>query len=172
MKRVRCIFVSPSGLFHEIIGEVVRFATDSKWSHCAIGLEIDGKDSLVEAVFPKVRIGEFTFYDNEKDKEYIDISVTDEQLVLMVQEAKKIYDLGYWYGLNDCLAGGVTDVIGIPEGKEIAELICHHLRTTDCSELYVRIIRAAFPDFLKGLDSNCVTPERAYEATKEYFKIA
>jgi hypothetical protein len=170
-KRLIGIFVSPEGLIHEIIGGVVKLVTDSQWAHAAVGLEIDGQEVIIEALAPKVGIHPLNKYDNEPNKCVFEIWLTQEQHELMEVEAKRILEGGYWYGLNDCLAGGARDVFGDKVGQEVAEHLCYGFgeRTMDCSEVYVRIIRAAFPDFMCGVDANMITPEAAYQATLQYF---
>lgn len=151
---VSFIFVSQDGLIHEIIGGAVRLATKSRFAHVAIGFD----DCIIEAVAPKVQISPIDKFCNQSNREIISFVVSDEKYQEMYLMARQ--QLNKWYGLDDCLIGGLHDLF---------DYHFDHLdneNTIDCSALGTIIARVLFANLLDNEDESLITPERLYEALK------
>ena len=159
MKTIKAIFVSQSGLIHEIIGGTVRLFTNSRFAHVALGFD----DCIIEAISPRVAKSPITKYDNENVLEVLTLEVTEEQYEKAKAKADSL--VGIFYGIDDCIIGGLHDFIG-DSASDIAEHFDLH-ETLDCSAVYTTVIREIYPQFLQGHDPCEITPEVAYEATLE-----
>lgn len=166
MNKVDFIFVSPDGFIHEAIGGVVKFFTNSQYSHAAIGIELPflGFENpvLVEMLGLGIQIQDYAKYDNEKVFQKFPLYFSDENYL----EAQKL--VGSYvaskvkYGLfTDCVGGGLTDFFGKEAGEWWDEKVADRFpQSMDCSELSVRVGRIQYPSLCADLDANLVTPER------------
>lgn len=157
MRKISAIFVSQDGFMHELIGSVVRKATGSQFSHVALGFD----DCIIEAIAPKVQKSPLDKYDGEQVLTKIELNVTDEQYNRAYEKANAL--VGLFYGLDDCLIGGIRDVFGDKYSDIIKRV--NNQDTIDCSATYTTVMRDIYPEFIQGQDPCEITPEVAYRAT-------
>lgn len=156
MYNLDCIYVSSSEPSE--VEDIIRKATNSIYAHAATILEIEGCIRTVEAVRPMVHMAKGDLYSDYAIKQVISFQITAEQRLAVVERAFEL--LGKKYGLDDCLISGVEDVI-CEAASEFIEKLIDDVETYNCSHTQIELIRAAFPDFAKGIDSVKVTPEHA-----------
>lgn len=156
MKTLDCIFVTTGR--HPETEKLICKATGSKYSHAAIRFEVEGKPVIVEAVRPAVRIVPGNAFDSCEIKQVVALPISEEQRQAVIKRAFEL--AGKPYGIDDCLIGGVRDVLG----DSVAELLDRAIdnpNTYNCSATQTELIRAAFPDFALGHDPSKITPEQA-----------
>ena len=137
------IFIST----HSLPSDIVRLVTNSKWTH--VGILMD--DLVYEAIIPYVSATPLSFY-QENAHEIVSVELPDYEGAK--QRAKSL--LGKYYGLIDCVAGGVHELFD----KEI--VVDYHQNYYNCSEYVVSVLRAGgFYLFPKSF-TNCITPRILY----------
>lgn len=171
-KRVKFFWVSAGGFIHEVIGGVVRFATNSRYAHCAIGIELPefGGEVMVEMLMPSIKIQAIDKYQDAPICFVTELPFSEENYVRL-QKMLRVYILQKRrYGLfEDCVAGGVSAMISIEAGEWVSDHWAEKFNTTNCSELLTEAIRIEFPHFLSRCSASAVTPDAAIMG---YFDLA
>ncbi|EIW19897.1 MULTISPECIES: hypothetical protein [Pelosinus] len=143
---------------HHVTEKLIQVATHSVYSHAATRFEIEGRQIIVEAVRPAVRIVEGNVFDDCLQLAVVSIPITEQQRQAIVARAFQL--VGKTYGIDDCLIGGVNDLIGASAAQEINNFI-DNSDTYNCSSAQTELVRAAFPWYADGIDASRITPEQA-----------
>lgn len=163
MDKLDLIFVTTGR--HKVTEKIICEATNSIYSHAAIGVMIEGQYRIVEAVRPAVRIVPGEFFDDCTIKQVISLPITEDQRKKVVDKVLSV--VGTPYGVDDCIIGGINQIFG-----EDAAIIANHVlgneSTIDCSGSQINFVREAFPDFAGDIPANFVTPEQARKYSIEY----
>jgi hypothetical protein len=71
-------------------------------------------NGIIEAIMPEVTVSPIDTYDrvSAKDREIIEITVTDRTYKLIQAKARSIVGTEIKYGIRDCIAGGICTRIG------------------------------------------------------------
>ena len=158
MKNIDVIFVSPEGFIHDVIGEVVRKATNFDYAHVALRLDLHEEHCIVEMIAPHITKAPPDKYDLEKQLLVMPIGVSDSAF----ENIEKFIDMHMTnktrYSLASCLAGGVADELGCDVGNETADHWADRFDSMDCSELATRVIRFEFPFFMSNYNPKAITP--------------
>ena len=154
-KFIDIILVSQSGFVHEIIGEVVRTVTSSKYSHAAVRV-FDDEPFIIEATGDGIGKVSADYYDNEGILKIVRIPVEEDNYQCIIDTANKL--VGGKYGLDDCIIGGATDLFGDDVGEQLAATI-DVPGTLDCSALATVMIRCEYPFYASARKPSEVTPE-------------
>ena len=165
MPKMDLIFVS-SGR-HPETETLIRKATNSRFAHAALALDIDGGRWIVEAVRPAVRFSIPTLFDDATELQVIQVEISEEQRRAVA--AKAIWMAGQPYGVDDCLIGGANDVLGEAAAKLLDRFI-NNDESFNCSGLQTILVREAFPGYMADENISTVTPEAARRYAVEYFK--
>lgn len=156
MKTLDLIFVTTGR--HPELDALICKTTNSQFSHAAIGFEMDGRQVIVEAVRPAIRFAPAGEFDGAPALQVISIPITEDQRQTVVAKALEL--VGKPYGVDDCIIGGVHDLLG-DTAAGLTDRLLDNSNTLDCSATQVEIARAAFPDFAEGADASTITPEQA-----------
>lgn len=143
---------------HPELEALICKTTNSQFSHAAIGFEMDGRQVIVEAVRPAIRFAPTGELDGASALQVISLPITEDQRQAVVAKALEL--VGKPYGIDDCVIGGVHDLLG-DAAANLADLLLDNGNTLDCSATQVKITRAAFPDFAADTDASTITPEQA-----------
>ena len=165
MPKMDLIFVS-SGR-HPETETLIRKATNSRFAHAALALDIDGGRWIVEAVRPAVRFSIPTLFDDATELQVIQVEISEEQRRAVAATA--IWMAGQPYGVDDCLIGGANDVLGEAAAKLLDRFI-NNDESFNCSGLQTILVREAFPGYMADENISTVTPEAARRYAVEYFK--
>jgi hypothetical protein len=163
MKTLDLIYVTTGR--HPAMEKLICEATNSEYSHAAIGIEIEGEYRIVEAVRPAVRIAPGNAFDDCPIKQVISLPISEEQRQAVVDKVLEL--VGTQYGVDDCIVSGLHDVFG-EHAAAIADQLLDSDDTIQCSGAQVYFARAAFPDFAGDCPDNHFTPERARQCALEY----
>lgn len=150
---------------HPELEALICKTTNSEFSHAAIGFEMDGRQVIVEAVRPAIRFAPAGEFAGAPALQVISLPISEEQRQAVVTKALEL--VGKSYGVDDCIIGGVHDLLGDAAGG-VADRLLDNGNTLDCSATQVEIARAAFPDFAGGSDASTITPEQARQFALEY----
>ncbi|MCM0760654.1 hypothetical protein M7775_19065 [Sporomusa sphaeroides DSM 2875] len=150
---------------HPTVEKIICEATNSKYSHAAIGIEIEGTYRIVEAVRPAVRIVPGNYFDNCTIKQVVSLPISEEQHRTVVEKVMEL--VGTEYGVDDCVVSGLHNLLG-EQAAAIANRLLDNGDTIQCSGAQVEFIRAAFPDFAGDCPSNHFTPEQARQFAIDY----
>lgn len=141
--------------------------TNGNFSHAAVGFEIEKEKVVFEAVYPALRFSEYDKLVDAPNLFIINVPICEGQRKAIVKKSLEL--TGKLYGMDDCIIGGVNDLLG----KKLSGLIDKMIdnpNTFDCSATQILIVQAAFPDFCKDVDVSTVTPENARQLALEYFQ--
>ena len=155
MKTLDLIYVTTGR--HPETEKLICKATRSQYAHAAVRIEIEGKQRIVEAVRPAVRMAPGNAFNDCAIMQVISIPITEEQRLSVVERAFEL--VGKDYGEDDCIIGGAKDVFG----DEVADFLNRHIDKQDsynCSGTQTELVRAAFPDYALGHDVSKITPEQ------------
>lgn len=150
---------------HPELEALICKTTNSQFSHAAIGFEMDGRQVIVEAVRPAIRFAPEGEFDGAPALQVISFPITEEQRQAVVSKALEL--VGKAYGVDDCIIGGIHDLLG-DAAAGVADRLLDNGNTLDCSATQVEIARAAFPDFASGTDASTITPEQARQIGQAY----
>ena len=161
-----CIYVTTTQ--YQALHKIICEASNSIYAHAAVGIEIEGKYRIIEAVAPAIRISPGTCYDDCQIKQVIRIPITAEQRLVVIE---RIFELvGKAYGVDDVLTGGAEDVFGDAVASLVDDLIGSD-QTYDCSATQTESIRSIFPDFAQEIIVSAkITPEHARKLVLAYFQ--
>lgn len=165
MPNMDLIYVS-SGR-HPTTEGIIRKATGSRYAHAALGIEVEGRYMIVEAVRPAVRFSPGNIFDNATELQTIRVMITEEQRAAVAAQA--IWLSGQPYGVDDCLIGGTNDVLG-EDAARLLDRFINDDQSFNCSGLQTLLVRAAFPGYMDGANVSTITPEAARKYAQEYFK--
>lgn len=171
-KRVKFFWVSAGGFIHEVIGGVVRFATDSRYAHCAIGIELPefGGEVMVEMLMPHIQVQDIHKYDDAPVCFATELPYSDENYARLQEMLRTYITQKRRYGLfEDCVAGGVAAMVSLRAGEWVSDHWAEKFNTTNCSELLTEAIRIEYPQFLSRRSASAVTPD---ESLMGYFDLA
>jgi hypothetical protein len=178
MKEIRVIYVSPghappttlweqfTNWLHQLIGWPVQRVTRGCYAHTALlaVFRPERGEEILEAVAPKVGFFKPDKYDREPIRQVIAVPLTDEQHAAGV--AAVMHEVGKWYGLDDCLIGGIRDLVtwifGEAAGARAAawaERVFDDRNSRDCSAIVTIYFQAALPGFMAGAEPCTVTPK-------------
>ena len=163
MKTLDLIYVTTGR--HQELEALICKTTNSQFSHAAVGFEMDERQVIVEAVRPAIRFAPAGEFDGAPALQVISFPITEEQRQAVVSKALEL--VGKPYGVDDCIIGGVHDLLG-DAAAGIADQLLDNGKTLDCSATQVEIARAAFPDFAEGVDTSTITPEQARQVAMAY----
>jgi hypothetical protein len=150
---------------HPTAEKLICKATNSQYSHAAIGVEIDGEYRIVEAVRPAVRIALGSLFDECQIKQIISLPISEVQRQAIVS---RVFELvGRQYGVDDCIVSGLHDLFG-EQAAALADRFLDAEDTIQCSGAQVYFVRAAFPDFAGDHPENYFTPEQARQCAILY----
>lgn len=153
---------------HQETEALIRKATNSRFAHAALAIDVDGARWIVEAVRPAVRFSIPSLFDNATELQVIPIEITEEQRKAVVQKA--LWWAGQPYGVDDCMIGGSRDVLGAA-AAEILDRFINDDQSINCSGLQTLLVREAFPDYMPGANASAITPEQARQYAMGYFGI-
>lgn len=164
MKVIDFIFVSPSGMAHEIIGSVVRYATDSLYSHTAIRYD---NDFIIESIAPKVCKQAFDKYEilPVEEIDHIRFYLNEDEYQNAVEVGE--FYIGWWYGIDKCIVGGAHDVFGENISDWLADK-CNGIKSINCSGLGTEIAKSFLYDLKINDDSDEITPEGLHKILLDY----
>lgn len=182
MADIKVIYVSPgyappaslwetfTNWLHRVIGKPVKDVTRGQFAHVAL-LAIfrpEKGEEILEAVFPRVGFYRPDKYDREPIKQVVAVPLTDEQHAAGVAAVMK--EVGKWYGLDDCLIGGIRDLVTWIFSKAAgdkagtwAERLFDDRNSRDCSAVVTVYFRGALGKFMDG-EPCTVTPEPSRRA--------
>lgn len=163
MSTLDLIFVTTGR--HPELEALICKTTNSQFSHAAIGFEMDGRQVIVEAVRPAIRFAPAGEFDGASALQVISIPISEDQRQAVVSKAMEL--VGKPYGVDDCIIGGVHDLLG-DAAANLADRLLDNSNTLDCSATQVEIARVAFPDFASSADTSTITPEQARQVALEY----
>lgn len=167
MATVKALYVSQHRGIHELVGGVVRAVTGGRYSHAALIVDFYGTEYIVEAVGSHVGLTPGNYFDNDTDKVIYEIPVTDDQLNRIRLEALRVTAARPHYGLlTDCLASGVSNLLGDEAGEDVATAICNS-DSMDCSRFQTHLLRQAYPGFAKGRSASIIDPDDAEKLVRE-----
>lgn len=141
--------------------------TNGNFSHAAVGFEIEKEKVIFEAVYPATRFSEYAKLIDAPNLFIISIPIREEQRIAVVKKSLEL--TGKLYGIDDCIIGGVNDLLGKKLSGLIDKLI-DNPNTFDCSATQILITQAAFPEFCKGIDVSTITPENARHLALSFFQ--
>ena len=150
---------------HPELEALICKTTNSQFSHAAIGFEMDGRQVIVEAVRPAIRFAPAGEFNGAPALQIISLPITEDQRQAVVSKALEL--VGKPYGVDDCIIGGVHDLLG-DAAANLADRLLDNSNTLDCSATQVEIARAVFPDFASGADASTITPEQARQIAVAY----
>jgi len=155
MKKIVFIFVSPEGLIHTPVGNIVQYVTKSDYAHVGI---IYDTECLLEAIAPKVCLQPHDKYDFMalEHVDRITFYVTDVEYEIALDKGKSF--IGYWYGLDKCLVGAAHDLMGELYSDWLADKF-NSIKSIDCSGLATEIASSFLYDLKINDDSDEITPE-------------
>ena len=165
MPKMDLIFVS-SGR-HPETEALIRKATNSRFAHAAIGLEVEGVYFISEAVRPAVRFSEGNQFKDATELQTITVEITEEQRNRLALKA--IRNAGKPYSIKACAIGGTHNVLG-DMAAEVLDQVLSDEGDFDCSGHMVDMVREIFPAFMDGEDQSRIVPEAARVAAMEFFK--
>lgn len=163
MQKLDLIYVTTGR--HQTMEKIICEATNSEYSHAAIGIEIEGTYRIVEAVRPAVHIVSGNYFDSCKIKQVISLPLSEKQHKSVVEKVMEL--VGTEYGVDDCIVSGLHNLLG-EQAAAVADRLLDDDRTIQCSGAQVEFIRAAFPDFAGDCPANHFTPEQARQFAIEY----
>lgn len=165
MPKMDLIFVT-SGR-HPETEALIRKATNSRFAHAALALDINGSRWIVEAVRPAVCFSFSNEFDNATELQTISVEITEDQRRAVASKAIAL--AGQPYGVDDCLIGAAHDMLG-DQAAELLDRFINNDESFNCSGLQTLLVREAFPGYMDGVGVSTVTPEAARQYAMEYFK--
>lgn len=150
---------------HQALEKIICEATCSIYAHAAIGIVIEGKYRIVEAVRPAVRIAPGNSFDDCRVKQVISLPISEEQRQAVVEKTFEL--VGIEYGADDCIVSGLHDVFG-EQAASLADELLNNNQTIQCSGAQIELARAAFPDFSGDCPANHFTPEQSRQHAIQY----
>lgn len=158
-----CIFVTTGR--HPETEQLICAATRGRFAHAATRIDIDGRPMVIEAVRPAVRMAPGDVFDSCAVLEVHSLPISEAQRQAVVSRAFKL--VGHAYGVDDCIIGGVHDVLGDKLAGLVDRVLDDH-DTLNCSGTQTELVRAAFPDYAQGIDASTITPEQERQMIIRY----